>query len=242
MNLRVCSLFTIPHKHAWHDDGMVEVKDKPAAKKPKLKETSVIDEDKPAVATKVVHKHGPGPSKLLPVTLGISGEGFGEKVPSSAKDFGAFVEVDKSYWSKAIAPFVGEWYTTACDHCRHLGMQCCKLLMHTVKCVNGVAALNPVEHYRPKGYDAVNSFESALNAIEANSTTISLVTQQYLAGLSVLAHTNSICAQTFNLRRCLTPVEEEEEDNDGEGEKYEAPSDVAEGESGPSRQQKHRSG
>ncbi len=77
-----------------------------------------------AVATKVVHKHGPGPTKLPPVTLGMSGGGFGEKVPPSVKvvqngvksigvlvvdkDFGAFVEVDKSYWSKAIVPFVGE--------------------------------------------------------------------------------------------------------------------------------------
>ncbi len=24
------------------------------------------------------------------------------------KDFGEFVEVDKSYWSKSVAPFVGE--------------------------------------------------------------------------------------------------------------------------------------
>ncbi len=56
--------------------------------------------------------------------MGVSGGGFGEKVPSSAKpvkngvksigvlvvdkDFGNFVEVDKSYWSKEVAPFVGE--------------------------------------------------------------------------------------------------------------------------------------
>ncbi len=79
----------------------------------------------PAVrATPAIHKHGPGPSKPLPVTLGVSGGGFGEKVPSLAKvvwnsvksigmlivdkDFGDFVEIDKSYWSKAVAPFMGE--------------------------------------------------------------------------------------------------------------------------------------
>ncbi len=54
----------------------------------------------------------------------MSGGGFGKKVPSLAKvmkngtksigvlvvdkDFGDFVEVDNSYWSKAVAPFVGE--------------------------------------------------------------------------------------------------------------------------------------
>ncbi len=148
-------------------------------------------------ATPVIRKRGPGPSKPPPVTLGVSGGGFGEKVPSTAKalkngiksigvlkvdrDFGDFVQVDERYWSKAVAPFVGErvgllqlllilllltgfWqYTTACDHCRRLGTQCRKLLTHTVKCVrchysklpckvDGVAALNPVEHYCPKGY------------------------------------------------------------------------------------------
>ncbi len=77
-----------------------------------------------AVATKAVHKRGPGPSKPPPVTLGVSGKGFGEKVPSSAKlvkngiktigvlsvdkDFGDFVEVDKAYWNKEVASFVGE--------------------------------------------------------------------------------------------------------------------------------------
>ncbi len=90
--------------------------------------------------------------------------------------------------------------------------------------------------------DAVNTFESALNAIEANSTAISLISQQYLAGLSVLTHTNSIHAQTFNLCGCLAPVEEEKEDNDGKGEEDKALDDVAEGESSPSKKQKHRSG
>ncbi len=123
--------------------------------------------------------------------------------------------------------------------------------------VNGVATLNPINHYRPRGYgnsfsplffcadfspfiDAVNSFEGALNAIEANNAAISEITQQYLAGLSVLAHTDNIHAQAFNLRGCLTPVEEEEEEADGEDEEDEAPSDVAEGESGPSKKRKHK--
>ncbi|PBK79150.1 hypothetical protein ARMGADRAFT_1041004 [Armillaria gallica] len=248
-----------PRKRARTEDNTTQLKDKPASKKPKLKETIIIDEDEPAVATKVVRRRGPGLSRPPPVTLGISGGGFGEKVPSSARvvtngvksigvlvidqDFGDFVEVDKSYWSKAVAPFVGEWYTSACDHCRCLGTQCRKLLMHTVKCVDGVAALNPVEHYRPKEYDAVNTFESALNAIEVNNAAIAAITQQFLAGLNVVAHTDSIRAQASRLRGCLYPVEDEadEEDNEDDGE-ADVPDDVAEGVAGPSTKKKGRSG
>ncbi|PBK91217.1 hypothetical protein ARMGADRAFT_1082001 [Armillaria gallica] len=254
-----------PHKCARAEDNATQLKDKPASKKPKLKETIIIDEDEPAVATKVVCRHGPGLSRPPPVTLGVSGGGFGEKVPSSAnvvenriksigvlvvdRDFGNFVEVDKSYWSKEVAPFVGERYTTACDHCRRLGTQCRKLLTHTVKCVrchysklpckvNGVAVLNPVEHYRPKGYDAVNTFEGALNAIETNNATISELTQQYLAGLSIFAHTDSIRAQASRLRGCLYPIEDEDKEDGKEDDDGEAPEDVAEGVAGPSKQKK----
>ncbi|PBK90677.1 hypothetical protein ARMGADRAFT_1082413 [Armillaria gallica] len=256
-----------PRKRARTEEDPTQAKDKPALKKPKLKENVVIADDESAVATKVVHKRGPGLSKPPPVTLGVSGGGFGEKVPSSVKvvnngiksigvlvvdnDFGDFVEVDKSYWSKAVTPFVGERYTTPCDHCRRLGTQCQKLLTHTVKCmrchysklpckVNGVVALNPIEHYRPKGSNAVNTFEAALNTIKANNAAIAEITQQYLAGLNIIAHTDSIRAQMFQLRGCLAPVDGDEEDNDGEGEEDEAPDDVAEGESGPSKKRKHK--
>ncbi|PBK79451.1 hypothetical protein ARMGADRAFT_1093124 [Armillaria gallica] len=258
----------VPRKHARTEDEALQTVDKPALKKLKSKDCH-FDEVEVVRATPVIRRRGPRLSKPPPVTLGVRGGGFGEKVPSTAKavrngiksigvlkvdqDFGEFVEIDKGYWSKAVTPFVGERYTTACDHCRHLGTQCRKLLTHTVKCirchysklpckVDGVAALNPVEHYRPRGYDAVNTFESALNAIEANNTAVSLITQQYLAGLSVVAHTDSICAQLFHLCGCLAPVEDEEDDNNDEGEEDEAPDDVAEGESGPSKKRKHRSG
>ncbi|KAK0236851.1 hypothetical protein EDD85DRAFT_952791 [Armillaria nabsnona] len=275
----------IPHKRARNEDATAHMEDKPAPKKPKLRETLVINKDEcefsfhlrypfsvpflAAVTTKAVCKCGPGPSKPPPVTLGISGGGFGEQVPSSAtmvkngiksigvlvvdKDFGDFIEVDKSYWSKAVALFVGERYTTPCDHCRRLGTQCCKLLTHTIKCVrchysklpckvNGVAALNPIDHYRPKGSDVVNTFEGALNTIEANNTAISVITQQYLAGLSVVMHTNSIHAQTFYLRRCLAPVDEDEDINDSKDLEDKVPDTVAEGVAGPSKKQKHKSG
>ncbi|PBK90861.1 hypothetical protein ARMGADRAFT_1082601 [Armillaria gallica] len=255
----------VPRKCVRTEDNATQLKDKLASKKPKLKETIIIDEDESAVATKVICRHGPGLSRPLPVTLGVSGGGFGEKVPSSAnvvknriksigilvvdRDFGNFIEVDKSYWSKEVAPFVGEQHTTACDHCRHLGTQCRKLLMHTVKCVrchysklpckvNGVAVLNPVKHYRPKGYDAVNTFEGTLNAIETNNATISELTQQYLAGLSIFMHMDSIQAQASHLCGCLYPIEDEDEEDGEEDDDGEAPEDVAEGVTGPSKQKK----
>ncbi len=89
---------------------------------------------------------------------------------------------------------------------------------------------------------AVNTFEGALNTIETNNAAIAAITQQYLVGLSVSTHVESIRAQTFHLRGCLAPVEEEEDEADGEEEDSEAPDDVAEGESGPSKKRKHRSG
>ncbi|PBK82659.1 hypothetical protein ARMGADRAFT_1090113 [Armillaria gallica] len=241
-------------KHARTEEDTAQAKDKPAPKKPKLKEAIVIDEDE---------------HDRRSYQGGVSGRGFGEKVPSSAKvvrngvkcigvlvvdnNFGDFVEIDKSYWSKEVAPFVGERYTTPCDHCRRLGTQCRKLLTHTVKCVrchysklpckvNGVPALNPIEHYRPKGYDAVNAFESALNAIEVNNAAVTTITQQYLAGLSIFAHTNNIRVQASRLHGCLDPVEDEDkEDGEEEDDDGEAPEDVAEGIAGPSKQKKNKS-
>ncbi|PBK91175.1 hypothetical protein ARMGADRAFT_1081946 [Armillaria gallica] len=201
--------------------------------------------------TPVIWRCGPGPSKPPPVTLGVSGRGFGEKVPSTAeavnhgiksigilkvdKNFGEFMEVDKSYWSKAVALFIGEWYTTAfkCMHCHYSKLPCK---------VNGIPALNPIKHYHPKGSDAVNTFEATVNAIEANNAAIATITQQYLAGLSVFAHTDNIHAQTFHLHRCLAPIEENEDDHNSEDEEYEAPDDVAEGVAGSSKKRKVKLG
>ncbi|KAK0224835.1 hypothetical protein EDD85DRAFT_959076 [Armillaria nabsnona] len=213
----------LPHKCARTDEDTTQMKEKPVPKKPKLKETVVIDDNE--------HDYQGG----------VSGGGFGEKVPSSAKvvrngiesigvlvvdkDFGNFVEVDKSYWSKEVAPFVG-------DIPPPVTILPCK--------VNGVPALNPIEHYRLKGYDAVNTFEATVNAIEANNTAISAITQQFLAGLKVITHTNSICAQASHLRRCLNPIEEEEDDNNGDGEEDEAPDNIAKGVAGPSKKRKHK--
>ncbi|PBK80349.1 hypothetical protein ARMGADRAFT_1092315 [Armillaria gallica] len=236
----------VPHKCVRTEDEASQTVDKPALKKLKLKD-HCFDKVEVIHATPVIRKCGPRLSKPLPVTLGVRGGGFGEKVLSTAKavrngiksigvlkvnqDFDDFVEIDKSYWSKAVMPFVGERYTTACDH-----FQCIRCHYSKLPCkVDGVAALNPVKHYRPRGYDTVNTFESALNAIEANNTTVSLITQQYLASLSVVAHTDSIRAQLFHLCGCLAPVKDEEDGEDGkdDDDDGEAPEDVAEGVAGP---------
>ncbi|SJL17303.1 uncharacterized protein ARMOST_20852 [Armillaria ostoyae] len=154
------------------------------------------------------------------MSIGISGGGFGEKVPSTTKpikdglksisvlvvkeDYGKFVNVDGRYWNKEVTPFVGECYTEPCDtlicaHC-HYAKQPCK--------VDGKVALNPVSHYRLKGYKAINTFESALNAIEVNNATVTSLVQQFLAGLNVLSHTESIRIQSLCLHECLNPVKE----------------------------------
>ncbi|PBK89504.1 hypothetical protein ARMGADRAFT_1083491 [Armillaria gallica] len=224
------SEIAVPRKCVRNEDEGLQTLDKPAAKKLKSKGRPLTR------------------SKLF--MLLQSGGGFGEKVPSTAKainhgimsigvlkvdkDFGEFVEVDKSYWSKAVVPFVGERYTTAfkCMHCHYSKLPCK---------VDGVAALNPIDHYRPKGSDAVNTFEATINAIKANSAAITAITQQFLVGLNVIAHTDNICAQMFQLHGCLAPVEEDEEVADKESED-EAPNDVTEGIAGPSQKKKGKLG
>ncbi|KAK0430320.1 hypothetical protein EV421DRAFT_1913035 [Armillaria borealis] len=208
------------------DDGASAI-DKPAVKKLKSKDVKA-DEAEVVRATPAIRKRGPAPSKPPPVTLGISGGGFGEKVPTSAKpiknglksigvlvveeDYGKFVKVDGRYWNKDVAPFVREQYTEPCDTCRRRGTHCRKLLTHTVICarchyakqpceVDGEVALNPVSHYRPKGYKAINTFESALNAIEVNNAAVTSLVQQFLTGLNVLSHTESIHVQSSRLQR-----------------------------------------
>ncbi|KAK0432573.1 hypothetical protein EV421DRAFT_1742212 [Armillaria borealis] len=202
--------------------------DKPAPKKLKMKNTAA-DDDEVNQATPAICMCGPTPLKPLPISLGISGGSFSEKVPPSVKpikngiesigvlkvdkDFSRFMEVDGHYWNKDVAPFIREH-------------QPCK--------VDGEVTLNPVSHYCPKGYDVINTFESTLNAIEINNTAISLIAQQYLAGLNVSAHSKSICIQMSRLHECLNPIEKvvEEEDNGDEDVKVEA---VAEGVAGPSK-------
>ncbi|KAK0229060.1 hypothetical protein EDD85DRAFT_794181 [Armillaria nabsnona] len=207
-------------KRPRNDSEGAPVVEKPVAKRFKSKETNV-DVDEVVRAMPAIRKRRPGPSKPPPVTLGTSGGGFGEKIPSSAKeikngiksigvlkvekDFSNFVQVDGRYWNKDVAPFVGE-------------RQPCE--------VNGEAALNPLTHYHPKGYGSLNTFESALNPIEVNNAAIAVITQQFLAALNVQVHSESIHVQMSRLH----------EDHG----KDDVPDDVAEGVAGPSKKRKHK--
>ncbi|SJL18945.1 uncharacterized protein ARMOST_22548 [Armillaria ostoyae] len=85
--------------------------------------------------------------------------------------------------------------------------------------------------------EAINTFESTLNAIEVNNAAVTSLVQQFLAGLDVLLHTESIRIQSSHLHKCLNPVEEviaDDEDNEVE--------EVAEGVVGLSKKKKLKSG
>ncbi|PBK79625.1 hypothetical protein ARMGADRAFT_1092949 [Armillaria gallica] len=260
---------TAPRKHARHADNEDETTERPAPKKPKVKDIVVVSDDEPTVATKAVRKRGPGPSKPPPVTLGVSGKGFGEKVPSSAKvvkngiktigvlavdkDFGDFIEVDKAYWNKEVAPFVGERYTEGCDHCKRLGTQCRKFLTNTVICVrchyaklpckvNGVSALNPIDHYCPHSYKTLNAFLAALDTLGQHANSIEDILLNYLSGINVLSHVAGLRLQASRIRECaaVDGIVDEEDGGEDEDEEGEAPGDVAEGVAGPSKKRKHK--
>ncbi|KAG7439558.1 uncharacterized protein BT62DRAFT_938861 [Guyanagaster necrorhizus] len=155
-----------PTKRALED--VEEVEELVAAKKAKVQAVKKVDDV--VQVTTAVRKWSPGPSKLL-VNLGVSGSGFGEVVPSSAK--------------------------CPCT-------------------VDGEAGLNPEDHYRPMGAAAINAFEGELNALEQSISATASLTQQYLAGLNVLAHTQNVRAQVSRLRECLLSPIEFDEDNEDE--------------------------
>ncbi|KAK0506406.1 hypothetical protein EDD18DRAFT_1342707 [Armillaria luteobubalina] len=220
------------------------------------------------VATKANRPRGPSRLRAPPATIGIQIGGFGEEVPSSYKavknglksigvlvvsrDFGDFVEVDKALWNKKIAPFVGEQYVKQCDQCYRKKTQCRKFLTNSVICirchyaklpclVDGTKALNPLAHYRPKEYQSLNAFESALTTLTQHANNLEDVVVNYLVGLDAMSQLQGLRTQISHLRECLgsdTRVEEIVEDDDDEG--Y-AADEVAEGEPGPSKKRK-RSG
>ncbi|KAK0445255.1 hypothetical protein EV421DRAFT_1734929 [Armillaria borealis] len=257
----------IPYKRAQDDKGGPSI-DKPAAKRLKSTTTTVAD-TKVARPTKAFCKRGPVPAKPLAVTMGVSGGGFREKVPASAKevkngiksisalvverDFGDFVEVDKAYWNKEVAPFVGEQYTEGCDHCKCLGMQCRKFLTNTVICVRchysklpckvkGILALNPLSHYRPNSYRNLNTFQGALDTLDQHADALEDQIISYLAGLNALTQLNGLRVQAGRLRKCAVYNEEGNEDNGSKGDDEDEDEVVAEGVTGPSKKKKSKSG
>ncbi|KAK0477662.1 hypothetical protein IW261DRAFT_1566004 [Armillaria novae-zelandiae] len=204
--------------------------DRPGGKKPHLHEVDPAPENKVVVATKAVRTCGPGLTKPPPVTIGVSGGGFSEDVLPGMKairggiksigvlvvdkDFGQFVEVDKAFWNKEVAPFMGEQYVDPCDQCRHKGMQCHKFLTHTVICVcchysksschvDKVPALNPICHYHLKSFETVDAFQGALDMLDQHFDAIEDLVLHFLSGANVLSQLNGLHIQSSCLHECM---------------------------------------
>ncbi|KAK0197661.1 hypothetical protein F5146DRAFT_1156390 [Armillaria mellea] len=224
---------TASRKRSRDDESDIQIMERPVTKKLKSQNATVGNDD--AVrATPAVQRRGPGLSKLPPVSLGVSGGGFGERVPQDfqaiddgvesigvlvvEEDFGNFVKVDGRLWNKQVAPFVGERYVKPCDRCKSRKTHCRSLLGHTVICVrcyyakqpctvDGVTALNPKDHYRPQGSRDINAFASALTSLNQSNEAITSSSQQFLAGLNILAHNENIRVQLARLQGCLPSTE-----------------------------------
>ncbi|PBK58301.1 hypothetical protein ARMSODRAFT_1028366 [Armillaria solidipes] len=248
----------IPRKRSRDEEGAPAI-EKRAPKKLKSTATTV-DDAKVARPSKAVRKRGPAPSKPPAVTMRVSGGGFGEKVPVSAKevengikcigvlavdrDFRDFVEVDKAYWNKEVAAFVV--YTEGCDHCKRLGTQCRKFLTNTVICVcchysklpckvNGIAALNPVSHYRPNGYKNLNAFERALDTLAQHADSLEDQIIGYMAGINALTQLNGLRVQAGRLCECAIYNKGSDKDNNSDGDGDDEDEGIAEGVAGPSK-------
>ncbi|SJL16890.1 uncharacterized protein ARMOST_20420 [Armillaria ostoyae] len=258
-----------PSLKCTRDSNGGQVVGEPAPKKSKVQETVMISDDESVAPTKAFRKRGPAPAKPPAVTLGVSGGGFGEQVPSTAKaiksglesigalevevDFGDFVQVDGCYWNKEVAPFVGERYTESCDHCKRLGTQCRKFLTNTVICVRchyaklpckvkGIAALNPLSHYRPKSYRNLNAFTGALDTLDQHADALEDQIISYMAGLNVLTQINGLRVQAGCLRECAVYNGGSDEEDGSDGDDEDEVEVVPEGVAGPSKKKKSKSG
>ncbi|KAK0447526.1 hypothetical protein EV421DRAFT_1900907 [Armillaria borealis] len=250
----------IPCKRSRDEEGAPAV-EKPAPKKLKSTATTV-DDAKVARPSKAVRKRGPAPSKPPAVTMRVSGGGFGEKVPASAKevengiksigvlavdrDFRDFVEVDKAYWNKEVSTFVFPVYTERCDHCKRLGTQCRKFLTNMVICVcchysklpckvNGITALNPISHYRPNGYKNLNAFEGALDTLAQHADSLEDQIIGYMASIDALTQLNGLRVQAGRLRECAIYNKGSDKDNNSDGDGDDEDEGIAEGVAGPSK-------
>ncbi|KAK0472393.1 hypothetical protein IW261DRAFT_1571006 [Armillaria novae-zelandiae] len=169
-----------------------------------------------------VHPHGPSRLRAPPAAMGVQLGGFSEEVPTDymvvrdgvktisvlvvSRDFGDFVEVDEALWNKKVAPFVGEQYVKPCDQCHCKKTQCRKFLTNSVICVcchyaklpclvNGMKALNPLEHYRPQSYESINAFESSMDTLSQHTSALEDLVLNYMAGLDAMSHLQGLHSQ-----------------------------------------------
>ncbi len=127
--------------------------------------------------------------------------------------------------------------------------------------VDGVPALNPISHYRPKSYstfwslynrcpldlllflETLNAFGGALDTLQQHADAIEDILIAHLSGINVLAHLTGLRVQASLLRQCAEidgELEAQDGDDEAEGEEDEVPEDVAEGVAGPSKKRKHK--
>ncbi|KAK0474567.1 hypothetical protein IW261DRAFT_1422861 [Armillaria novae-zelandiae] len=212
------------------------------------------------IATKAIRPRGPSRLRALPAAMGVQLGGFGEEVPTDymvvrdgvktigvlvvSRDFGDFVEVNEALWNKKVAPTRNHAISVTARK------QCRKFLMNSVICVhchyaklpclvNGMKALNPLEHYRPQSYESINAFESSMDTLSQHVSTLEDLVLNYMAGLDAMSHFQGLHSQISRLHECLgsaTRVEEVIEEDDAEGSGVD---NVTVGEPGPSRKRKH---
>ncbi|KAK0212051.1 hypothetical protein IW262DRAFT_1301496 [Armillaria fumosa] len=142
-------------------------------------------------------------TRAPPATIRIRGGSFD-------KNYGHFVKVDGAFWSKKVAPFVGEW----------------TLVIN----INRVLALNPLHHYCPKAYKTINTFEGMLSVMGQHVAALKDLIHQYMSGLDALDQLHGLWTQSEHIHKYLNQDEGVTEQSDNNESKDYGVDEVAEGE------------
>ncbi|KAK0430141.1 uncharacterized protein EV420DRAFT_1615724 [Desarmillaria tabescens] len=229
----------------------------PATKKRKI---HAVEDERNDEAPEMPDAHrGRGRGKGEPPhpSRGISGGGFGERVPEGmeevpnprsalgvlvlSRDFGKYVEVDGRLWAADIAPFVVEEYSYPCDQCKKAGTHCRALQRSgciCARCVytkglctfNGKKLLRPRIPYRPDPvqYDAI---VAARNLINQHMDAISRIIRDIFLASNLQEHVSGL----WDCVNSLWGVEALAKVMDGvEGGETSGIEEVEENEAGPS--------
>ncbi|KAK0472266.1 hypothetical protein IW261DRAFT_1571086 [Armillaria novae-zelandiae] len=189
---------------------------------------SPTDDDKIVVIpTPAIRKRGPGPSKPLPVSIGIKGGGFGETVSPALQavpngirtiglllvqeDYGKFIKVDNHLWNKDVALFVGEHVSNVLSSF-HFFMTIRLSILNlatnaktealTASCtINQQIVLNPLDHLSMTSNVGVNEHISdSLDLVDARISSIRSKTQHFLTNLNILEDVHNILEDISHLQ------------------------------------------
>ncbi|KAK0492547.1 hypothetical protein EDD18DRAFT_1357814 [Armillaria luteobubalina] len=203
-----------------------------ALKASKDKEVGEVSKGE-VVATKAIRPRGPSRIKPPLASMGIQSGGFGEDVPTDLRPIKNGL---KSIGGTRGGTF--RWRTVR-EALRSMLSQ--EDAVPKVLDELGTVSLNPLHHYRPKEYQSINAFESAMTTLTQHANNLEDVVVNYMAGIDAMTQLQGLRTQIGHLRECLgadTRVEDVVEEDDDEVFQVD---DVAEGEPGPSRKRK-RSG